>query len=188
MNNYINVKKVAFIAIVIIAVISVCFAFYFTNHKKNNTDGFTTLTSTDNKFSIQIPNSIQYKINSTPSNDFTIDLYSDTDEMFMYATTIEKKRELDLYQIVTDDKATYFKDKENIRDDTGITKTKVANSTAYEYSLVYYDTNYSGDFYCHVVWIETSNNIYILNFEVKNENADKYRDIFTNMQNSFIEL
>lgn len=66
--------------------------------------------------------------------------------------------------------------------------TKVNDFNAYEYSLVYYDANYAKDFYCHVVWIETSNNIYVFNFEVKNENADKYKDIFINIQNSFIEL
>ena len=187
MNN-INIKKVIFIVIAIIAIIAVCISIFMFNHKKDNTEKYATLTSTDNKFSIQIPNNIKYKVNSVPNNDFTIDLYSDTDEMFMYATTIEKARELDLYEVVNDDKTSYFKDKENIRDDTGITKTKINGFDAYEYSLVYYDANYTKDFYCHVVWIETSNNVYVFNFEVKNENSDKYKDIFINIQNSFKEL
>lgn len=188
MNNNINYKKIVLVVIIVVAIISLCFSVFLINRNKKNTEEYTTLTSTDSKFSIQMPNSIKYKINSAPNNDFTIDLYSDVDEMFMYATTIEKKRELDLYEVVNDDKTSYFKDKENIRDDTGITETKINGFKAYEYSLVYYDAKYTKDFYCHVVWIETPDNIYVLNFEVKNENADKYKDIFTNIQNSFQEL
>ncbi len=70
----------------------------------------------------------------------------------------------------------------------GITKTKINGNNAYEYSLVYFDKNYNKDFYCHVVWVETSNYIYVLNFEVVNDNADRYKDIFINIKNSFVEL
>ncbi len=70
----------------------------------------------------------------------------------------------------------------------GILETKAGSNKAFEYSLVYYDPNYKKDFYCHVVWIETSSNIYILNFEVKNENAEKYKQIFNDIKNSFKEL
>lgn len=123
MNN-INIKKVIFVVIIVVAIVTVCFSVFLVNRNKDNEEGYTTLTSTDNKYSIQMPNTIKYKINSAPNNDFTIDLYSDTDEMFMYATTIEKVREIDLYEIVNNDKTSYFKDKENIRDDTGITRDK----------------------------------------------------------------
>lgn len=70
----------------------------------------------------------------------------------------------------------------------GIQETKAGGNKAFEYSLVYYDSNYKKDFYCYVVWIETSNNIYILNFEVKNENSEKYKYIFRDIKNSFKEL
>lgn len=70
----------------------------------------------------------------------------------------------------------------------GILETKVNGNKAFEYNLVYYDSNYKKDFYCHVVWIETSNYIYVFNFEVKNENAEQYKDIFNNIKNSFKEL
>ena len=69
----------------------------------------------------------------------------------------------------------------------GINEISINNNKAYEYSLVYSDKNYGKDFYCNVVWIETTNNIYILNFEVVNDNIDKYKDIFNNIKNSFVE-
>ena len=38
--------------------------------------------------------------------------------MFIYATSIEKSREVDLYEIANGDKTSYLKDKENVRDDS----------------------------------------------------------------------
>ncbi len=112
-----DMKKIIFIAIVIVLIIvAICLIINFSLNS-NNATKTTVLTSSDQKFSISIPNNIKYKINTTPNNDFTIDLYSEEDEMFMYATTIEKLHDLDLYTIASDDKALYFKDKENIRED-----------------------------------------------------------------------
>ena len=78
--------------------------------------------------------------------------------------------------------------KENIREDSGIIQTTINNYKACEYNLVYYDKEYGKDFYCNVVWLETQNYIYVFNFEVVNNNADKYKDIFINIKNSFVEL
>lgn len=70
----------------------------------------------------------------------------------------------------------------------GILETNVNGNNAFEYNLFYFDKQYNKDFYCHVVWIETKNSIYFFNFEVEQENADKYKDIFINIKNSFTEL
>lgn len=178
-------KHILIGAIVTVVVIVVaCVIFFVCTH----TDEYKDLTSTDAKFKISLPTNINYTINSKENNDFTVDLYSKHDEMYMYATTIEKMRELDLLEVATDDKTQYFKDKENIRDDSGIIQTTVNNYKACEYSLVYYDKEYGKDFYCNVVWLETENNIYVINFEVVNDNANKYKDIFINIKNSFVEL
>lgn len=182
-----NKKKVFIFLIIIILIILIvaCFIFFSSNKDSLN---YTTLKSSDGRFSINIPNSISYKINAKQNNDFTIDLYSNEDEMFLYATTIEKSRELDLYEVAKDDKENYLKDKENIRDDSGIYESTINNYKAFEYSLIYFDTSYGKDFYCNVIWIETSNYLYILNCEVVNNNSDKYKDIFTDIKNSFVEL
>lgn len=111
-----NKKVIVSIVIVVLILVVLGGIFYFVNKKVDNPT--TTLISTDQKFSIEIPNSIKYRINTAPNNDFTIDLFSEKDEMFMYATTIEKSRELDLYDVANDDKSAYFKDKENLREDS----------------------------------------------------------------------
>lgn len=179
-------KKHIFIGIVIaILVIVIIGLIYFFNKSKIT---YTTLKSSDGKFSIELPSNIEYKINSKENNDFTIDLYSVKDEMYMYASSVEKTRELDLLEIVQDDKTSYIADKENITDDTGINEINIKDYKAYEYSLKYYDKEYGKDFYSNIVWIETSNNIYILNFEVISNNTDRYKDIFSNIKNSFVEL
>lgn len=179
-------KKYIYIGLGILAIvitISLCL-FFFCNSKVE----YITLTSSDNSFSVNFPSNINYQINQTENNDFVIDLYSNKDEMFFYATKIEKSREIDLYQIVVDDKQNYFKDKQNIRDDSGINSFTLKDYKAYEYEFVYTDASYGKDFYSNVVWIETAKNLYILNFEVANDNYEKYQDIFLNIKSSFVEL
>lgn len=187
LNNYskLNKKKII-IGIIIVICIILIIATVIINlpHKKEET--YTTITSTDGKFSLQMSNSINYRINSSTKNDFTLDLFSQDDEMFMYATTIEKRRELDLLQVATDDKTSYFNNKENIRDDTGIYDTQIDNHKALEYSLVYYDTQYKKDFYCDVLWVETDKYIFIFNFEVSNSNSEKYKEIYNKIKNSIV--
>lgn len=179
-NKYIYIG----IAVAILVVL-LCIGGYFLL-KEHIT--YETLTSTDGKFSIEMPSNIEYKINSKENNSFTIDLYSVKDEMYIYATTIAKTREVNLMDIINNDKTSYLADKENIREDSGIIETSIKDFKAYEYSFVYYDKSYGKDFYCNTVWIETNSNLYILNFEVINDNAEKYKDIFNKMKISFTEL
>lgn len=183
-------KKKLFIVLIIITLILIS-TFAIFNNKNNTVIKYATLKSSDEKFSIDIPSNIKLKTNSKENNDFTIDLYSVEDEMYMYATNINKTREIDLLDIVNDDFSLYLSDKENIRDNSSVVKSVIRDYKAYEYSLTYFDKEYGKDFYSNIVWIETSNNIYILNFEVVAKNTDtinKFKDIFLNMKNSFIEL
>lgn len=179
-------KKYFYIGLGIVAVviiICICLYFVFRNEIK-----YTTLTASDNSFSINFPSNISYQINRADNNEFVIDLYSNKDDMFFYATKIEKSREIDLYQIVVDDKENYLKDKPNIQDDSGVVPFTIGNYKSYEYKFVYNDGSYGKDFYSNVVWIETEKNLYVLNFEAVNEMKEKYQDIFLNIKNSFMEL
>lgn len=179
-------KKQILIIVAVLIVICLCgLAFYFLN---NNYEKTNTLVSSDNKFSIDIPNSIHYQINSIDNNEFVIDLFSKSDEMFMYASTINKLHDLDLNEVTQNDKASYLNGKENVRDDSGIIESSVSNNKAFEYSFVYYDSEYGKDFYSNVIWIETSDNVYVLTFEVVNDNSNRFKKIFTDVKNSFKEL
>lgn len=114
-----DIKTIIFIVIVIaLILVAVFLIINFSFNSKNNLNNTTLLTSSDQKFTISMPNNIKYKTNSIPNNDFTIDLFSEKDNMFMYATTIEKSHDIDLYTVAIDDKNMYFKDKENIREDS----------------------------------------------------------------------
>lgn len=192
-NNFSNYKNlsvknkkfiyIGLVVIIFIIVMAFCI-FHFTS--KNNISKNTVLTATDNSFTIEIPGSISYGLGN--DNNFVIDIFSKKDEMFIYCSRISKERMVDFYQIVQDDKERYMSEKQNIRDDSGIVQTKVHDYTAYEYSFVYYDSTYGKDFYNNILWIETEKNLYVLNFEVVNDNVEKYKDIFLNIKNSFIEL
>lgn len=179
-NKYIKIGAIC-IFVVLIIVISIFFAF------ANKKITYKTLTATDGSFQINFPN-IDYKTNTQENNEFVIDLYSTKEEMFFYATKITKSREIDLEKVANDDKEHYLKEKQNIREDSGIYSTSIKDYKTYEYHFVYTDSSYGKDFYCNVVWIETNNNLYILNFEVIDKNKERFQDIFTNIKNSFNEL
>lgn len=181
-KKYIYISIVVAIAIFIIIFSSLFFIF------QNKEVTYGTITASDGSFQVSFPSNIPYQSNQKEDNEFVIDLYSNKEEMFFYATKISKSREIDLYQIVVDDKENYLKEKENIRDDSGVIPFTIGDYKSYEYKFVYYDSAYGKDFYSNVVWIETDTTLYVLNFEVVNENIEKYQDIFLNIKNSFIEL
>lgn len=181
-KNYKSYIIIALIAIVIVTLIVLFFYF------RKDSISYSTLTATDNSFTIEFPNNIPYQLNNKENNDFVIDLYSKQDEMFFYISRIEKPRMLDLYEIASSDKENYLKDKENIREDSGIIKSNLKDYTSYEYSFIHYDSSYKKDFYSNVIWIETDKNLYIFNFEVVTSNIEKYKNTFLNIKNSFVEL
>ncbi len=112
-----NKKKVVIALAILILIIALIIFCIFNSSNKNPAED-VKLTSSDGKFSINLSSNISYKVNSKENNNYTIDLYSEEDEMFIYATSIEKLREIDLYEIVEGDKTSYLKDKENLRDDS----------------------------------------------------------------------
>jgi hypothetical protein len=182
-----NFKKVWIgigIFIVVIIIVIGCI-FYFS---RNTEVTYNTLTASDSSFQISFPSNISYRTNQAENNNFVIDLYSTKDEMFFYATKIEKLHDIDFYQVVEGDKENYLEDKENISEDSGIVSSDIPNCTSYEYSFIYSDTSYGKDFYSYVVWIETDSNLYVLNFEVITDNMDTFKDVFSQIKNSFIEL
>jgi hypothetical protein len=179
-----NLKKV-FASIGILIIIAIVIVGCVLYSPKNNEITYSTLISSDESFQISFPSNISYKINQKEDNEFIIDLYSTDYEMFFYATKIAKLRQVDFYQVVNDDKENYLQDKQNIYDDSGIVSSDIPNYTSYEYSFIYSDTSYGKDFYSYVVWIETDNNLYVLNFEVVKENMDLFKDIFSRNKKFF---
>lgn len=188
LNSMVTHKRKWFIsggiALIIIVLVIASVVFW----KKNTSPSYTTLTSSDGTFSIAIHSDIEYRLNTKENTSFPMDLYSVKDEMYFYVSRIEKTRSLDLSTVIEEDKASYLADKQNVREDSGITQANVKDYTSYEYNLLYYDALYEKDFYSHVIWIETEHTIYILNFEIVAEHADSYKEIFIQMKNSFIEL
>lgn len=172
------------VLLVIVLIIVSLFVLFFSKKVPD----YQTITSTDNRFCLQIPLDRNYKVNMKEDSTFTLDFYSVTDEMYGYASTIKKQRAVNLLDIVKEDKSSYLADKQNIRDDSGIQELTLNNYKTYEYTLTYYDSSYGKDFYADVVWIETDQYLYILNFEVISTNQKEYEEIFLKMKHSFMEL
>lgn len=142
--------------------------------------------SDDEKFQISIPETIEIEFNT--DENYTLDLFCKKDNMYLYANTIYKNREIDLLDYVQEDKEYLLSTKENARDSTDITSMDIKDYKTYTYCLTYTDSSFGKDFYTQIVWIETSQNIYILNLEVITENKKAYTQIFNDIANSFTEL
>lgn len=180
-------KKYLYIGIgVAVLIILIILSLFLIFHKK--VLSYKTFTASDGSFQIMLPNNITYQNNIKENQQFIMDLYSEKDDLFLYATKIQKSHEVDLSQIVEDDKKLHLATKKNIREDSGIVSSMLQNYPVKEYHFVYNDTSYGKDFYSNIIWIETNTNLYILNFEVANENMEKYQGIFLNIKNSFVEL
>ena len=182
--QFIN-KKHLLIALVTLIIIILIIVFFIKKPYKKNSENtsYSIVTSTDKKVSLSIPNTVSYKINDDENNDYILDLSSQEDDMYVYVSSIKKLHEIDFSSIVNDDRQSYMQNKQNIREDSGIYEGTINNTKSLEYHFVYFDENLSKDFYCNVVWIETSDNIYVFNFEVANDNMNMYGDIFSNMKN-----
>lgn len=178
-------KKILYTVIAVILLVGIVLVFIFTTKNK---DTYTTITSTDGSFSIEINSKIPYKINTKEDSTFPLDLYYAQDEMYAYVSRIEKQRTITLLDVVTEDKTHYLSDKQNIREDSGINPITIENYSAYEYTFTYYDASYQKDFYADIVWIETEKNLYVLNLEVVSSHKNAYQDAFLKMINSFKEL
>ncbi|MCI9016516.1 MAG: hypothetical protein HFJ53_05075 [Clostridia bacterium] len=175
-----NNKKFIIIGISFILVIILIYFLFFSKIsflKKK----YVVLTSTDNKYSIEIPSKIDYIVSE--NSEFTLDLYSSEDELYIYGSSILKKDDIEFYSIVDNDKSNYLSDKENVRDLSDIVELSIDDNKSYEYSFIYYDTSYEKDFYTNILWIENGDYIFVINFEVEAKNLDKYANILKDVKN-----
>ena len=149
-------------------------------------DKYVIVESDDEEFQINIPENIEIEFYN--NENYSLDLFSENDNFYLYASTIYKTREVDLLDYVKDDREYVLNSKQNTKSPTDIISLSVQDYVSYTYSFTYTDLDFCKDFYTQVVWIETSENIYILNFEVATENEEKYIQIINNIIDSFIEL
>lgn len=178
-----NTKKIFIFIIVLLLILGLIIAGVFIY---NNTKS-TTLSSADNSFKITIPGSVKFKQQIQDNTDYSLDIYSVKDEMFFNSTVVTKQKEINLLDAINKEKADVPNIRSNVRNATNTTEVKIKDATAYQYSYVYYDEVYKKDLYVQIVWIETSSNIYVLDFEVITQNQEKYIPIFDKIISSFEE-
>lgn len=100
-------KKHIFILIFIIILIAIL---AFVGHKIYKTYFCSTeISSRDNSFKLTIPNRIKYKVKDSNDENYTLDLYSVKDEMFLYSTVINKKSEINLEETVKNEEESVSK-------------------------------------------------------------------------------
>ena len=184
-DYFFNNKKAFIILLCVIALIvfAICI-FIFTNSTNQKKSGFITINSRDNKYSLDLPTKFNYTIGNS-SDSLSLDLYDSKNELYVYCNTIEKSREIDLVEIINEDKTSYFASKQNSAEIDMVHEIKLDNYSGYEYSMTYFDNEYGKDFYCNVVWIQTEKYIFTLNFEIPKEKLEHFKPVFDEIKNSF---
>ena len=178
-------KKRIFILIFVIILVAIL---AFVGHKIYKTYFCSTdISAYDNSFKLTIPNRIKYKIKESSEQNYTLDLYSIKDEMFLYSTVIDKKTEINLEETVKNEKENVSKTLSNFNNILDVKKISIQNYNSYKYSYTYSDSDYGKDLYAEIVWIETDSKIYVLDLEVITKNMNKYKPLFEKIENSFTE-
>lgn len=179
-----KLKKIFIIIVILLILILLGFGIYFLYKYLTP----VTVNSINNEFSLQIPGKVDFKETASGSADYVLDLYSVKDQMMLYTTRIENTgTDVNLKDAITAEKDNISNARENVKDLSDIIEMSIPNCEAYKYSFTYYDLSLESDLYSNVVWIKTSKNIYILDFEVILANKDKYVTIFDDIANSFVE-
>lgn len=145
------------------------------------------ITSSDKSFNITIPNRINYKVKDLIGENYSLELYSVKDEMFIYTTELEKSEDLELEKSVIAEKDSLIKKLSDVNVISDVSQIQVNNYNAFKYAYTYKDESLNKDLYSEVVWIEADKKIYILDLEVIIKNMEKYKKIFENIETSFEE-
>ncbi len=180
--KYKNIKTIFIFTVLFVLVIFLTGCNKNTDEQVNN----VIIQSDDEKYQISLSEDIEIQFNT--DENYSLDLFSEKDNFYLYVNTIYKNREVDLLDYVKDDKEFVLSKKNNTRDTIDISSINLQKYTAYSYSFTYTDSDFNKDFFTQIVWIETSDNIYILNLEISTENKDRYIQIFNDIINSFTEL
>lgn len=148
---------------------------------------YTDIYSIDNSFKVSVPNRVNFKVKESSEENYFLDFYSVKDEMFFYSNCINKPSEINLKEVVHNEKNNVSLNLQNVNMVSDICQFNINNYKAYKYSYTYTDTSYENDLFAEIVWIETDSKIYVLDLEVITKNMEKYKRIFEKIENSFIE-
>lgn len=147
-----------------------------------------TISAVDNSFNLTIPGKIKLKTREFTDADYKLDLYSVKDKMFLNTLSIEKKQDLDLEKVVSEEKSSLSEQRKEIKEVSETQKIDIRDYLAYQYHYQYYEEDFGEDVYCQIVWIQTQNTIYVLDLEVVMSNQAKYLPIFEQIISSFEEI
>lgn len=185
-SYFIEHKKICIIAICIIAILAIL-SILMLSFKIINSDDkveFITINSRDNLYSLTLSTKLDYVVNNS-SDTLSLDISDNSKAVYIYGNTLEKSRNIALYDVISEDKNSYFSSKANVSELSNIQEIALDNCSGYEYSVSYLDNSYGKEFYCNVVWLQTDSHIFILNFEVAKDNLENIKPILDAIKASF---
>lgn len=116
--------------------------------------------------------------------NYSLSLYSKKYESYIYGSSISKIRDVNLYDLVLDDKKTFIDNPEHIINSSEILPINIGDYSGFEYEIEYFDSEYNDNFYSNVIWIETPDCIYVVNLEVLLKNKEDVKPILIDIKNS----
>lgn len=182
-SYFVEHKKICIIAIVVLVAIVICVLSFNIINSDDKVE-FFTINSRDNLYNLTLSTKLDYTVNNS-SDTLSLDISDNSKEIYIYGNTIEKSRDIALYDVINEDKNSYFSSKTNVSEIATIQELSIDSCSGYEYSVSYLDDSYGKEFYCNVVWLQTDSHIFILNFEVPKENLENIKPILDDIKASF---
>lgn len=145
--------------------------------------GTKTIKDKHELFQLTVPSSLKTETNDYVK-EYSLGVYDETEEVYLYGDYYDIPEDVDLLAEITNERDTT----ENVTNVSEVKELTIQDYKTYTYSYDYTDTDLNKDFHNNVVYIQTSNYIYILDLEVVSANANKYQDELIKIAESFVEI
>lgn len=186
-HKELNIKKIIFaiifILIIIIAMVILVYRLLFASLNENTADAYTTFSDSNNSINLTLPQEYGLKqVNS--ESTYVLELKSDKN-LAIFISYEDLLVNRNLTDIANADINTYIKEFSEVSDLSGLEEFKTDDSFGYTYSFNYLDQQTETVFYLQVIWIETNNGYYIMDFEFPLEDLNDYTDLINQSLDNF---
>ena len=147
--------------------------------KQTSTKTETTFLSSNQNFSLTLPNSYNLKQFETKSN-YILELKNENN-FNIFVSEENSIPNINFVDLVNADIQSYVSQFENSSNISNVSEFDRGGNPAYTYSLHYLDPNTKTAFYLQTIWLEFNNKYYIIDIEFPlnslNENSSIINDI-----------
>lgn len=182
-ESNLNKKKIIWIGIVtfsIIAIIACSIFFYFLQKP-------STLLAKDNSFTLTVPAKIRLIENQNSSDAYIMDFYAKKENLVLYASKTEKKKEINLSTILTREQESTSKALSNFTITNSSIEISIPNVKTLAYSYSFHSQTINSDLIGYTALIESDKAIYCITFYQPTNTSLNLKEIAENILKTFVE-